>query len=150
MPRGARGKAPTGHAQNPTGQGKARPESHGARQGKARPKTHGARQGKANEQNEAHTQRHGCARTCGYAYADERRQQTLAHRRAAHFSHGMLRQTPELKHFASRVATFNERHGDSTPTLLLLKQPQPPSLGLSTLGEKLSWPIRAPVNLFGN
>lgn len=77
-------------------------------------------------------------------------QQTLAHRRAAHFSHGMLRQTPELTHFASRMATFNERHGDSTPTPLLLKQPQPPSLGLSTLGEKLSWPITAPVNLFGN
>ena len=42
------------------------------------------------------------------------------------------------KYFVSRMATFNERHGDSTPTLVLLKQPQPPELELSTLGEQLS------------
>ena len=44
------------------------------------------------------------------------------------------------KYFVSRMATFNERHGDSTPTLVLLKQPQPPELELSTLGEQLSTP----------
>ena len=48
------------------------------------------------------------------------------------------------KYVVSRMATFNERHGDSTPTLLLLKQPQPPNLELSTLGEQLSTP--APFN----
>ena len=40
--------------------------------------------------------------------------------------------------FTSRAATFNERVGDSTPTLTLLKQPQPSDLGLSELIEFLT------------
>ena len=46
---------------------------------------------------------------------------------------------PQLKEFfVSRAATFNERVSDPTPTLALLKQPQPTGLGLSQLLDNVS------------
>ena len=44
----------------------------------------------------------------------------------------------ERKYFVSRSAIFNERIDDDTPTLTLLKQPQPKDLQLSELADGLS------------
>jgi hypothetical protein len=49
-------------------------------------------------------------------------------------------------YFTSRMATFNERVGDTTPTLTLLKQQQPDNLELDTLGSDFdSLTLRKPA-----